>query len=152
MVEAQDFEPAEEKSFVEDTAILDKIKAAAAVTDAALVKATEMCVPGADIHTICQTVDEMIEADLKKTFSSKKSKNLERGIAFPTCISVNHIMGHYSPLADESTQLQDGDIAKIMCGAHIDGYAANAATTVGVGEGKIRGRAGDAVLAAWNAF
>ena len=33
MVEAQDFEPAEEKSFVEDTAILDKIKAAAAVTD-----------------------------------------------------------------------------------------------------------------------
>ena len=24
-----------------------------------------------------------------------------------------------------------------MCGAHIDGYAANAATTVGVGEGKI---------------
>ena len=56
---------------------------------AALLKAKELAIPGADIYTICQTVDEMIETDLKKTFASKKSKNLERGIAFPTCISVN---------------------------------------------------------------
>ncbi len=34
----------------------------------------------------------------------------------------------------------------------MDGYAANAATTIGVGEGKIRGRQADAVLAAWTAF
>ena len=39
-----------------------------------------------------------------------------------------------------------------MCGAHIDGYAANAATTVGVGEGKITGRQADVIQAAWNAF
>ena len=55
----------------------------------------------------------MIEEEVKKTFASKKSKNMERGIAFPTCISVNHIMGHYSPLVDESTLLKDGDIAKM---------------------------------------
>jgi len=47
----------------------------------------------------------MIEEEVKKTFSSKKSKHLERGIAFPTCISVNNVMGHYSPLLDESTVL-----------------------------------------------
>lgn len=70
-----------------------------------LAKAKELAVPGADIATICSTVDAMIEEEVKKTFASKKSKNLERGIAFPTCISVNHIMGHYSPLVDESTQL-----------------------------------------------
>lgn len=70
-----------------------------------LEKAKELAVPGADIATICSTVDAMIEEEVKKTFASKKSKNLERGIAFPTCISVNHIMGHYSPLVDESTQL-----------------------------------------------
>ena len=39
-----------------------------------------------------------------------------------------------------------------MCGSHIDGYAANAATTTVVGEGKVEGRKADAVLAAWNAF
>ena len=78
-----------------------------------LLKAAELSVPGADIATICGTVDAMIEEEVKKTFASKKSKNLERGIAFPTCISVNHIMGHYSPLIDESTQLQEGDVAKM---------------------------------------
>lgn len=151
MVEA-DFEEQQEKTFVEDTAILDKLKAAATVTDAALAKAVELCIVGADIYTVCQAVDEMIETDIKKTFASKKSKNLERGIAFPTCISVNHVMGHYSPLGGESTQLVEGDIAKIITGAHIDGYAANAATTIVVGEGKVSGRKADAVLAAWNAF
>jgi len=55
----------------------------------------------------------MIEDEVKKTFASKKSKKLERGIAFPTCISVNHVMGHYSPLLDESTLLKDGDVAKM---------------------------------------
>ena len=39
-----------------------------------------------------------------------------------------------------------------ICGAHIDGYAANAATTVVVGDKEVDGRKADAVLAAWNAF
>ena len=69
---------------------------------AALAKACELAIPEADIYTICQTVDAFIEEEVKKVFASKKSKKLERGIAFPTCISVNHIMGHYSPLEDES--------------------------------------------------
>ena len=80
---------------------------------ACLAKACELSVPGADIATICNTIDTMIEEEVKKTFSNKKSKNLERGIAFPTCISVNNVMGHYSPLLDESTQLQEGDVAKM---------------------------------------
>lgn len=54
-----------------------------------------------------------MEEEVKKVFASKKSKGLERGIAFPTCISVNHIMGHYSPLEDESAQLAEGDMAKM---------------------------------------
>ena len=67
----------------------------------------------APIATICNTIDTMIEEEVKKTFASKKSKHLERGIAFPTCISVNHVMGHYSPLVDESSTLEDGDVAKM---------------------------------------
>ena len=55
----------------------------------------------------------MIEEEVKKTFSSKKSKHLERGIAFPTCISVNNVMGHFSPLLDESQVLNEGDVAKM---------------------------------------
>jgi methionine aminopeptidase len=76
---------------------------------------------------------------------------LERGIAFPTCVSVNHIVGHYSPLADESTTLKEGDVVKIICGSHIDGYAANTAVTIVVGD-KIEGRRADVILAAHHAL
>ena len=111
-------------------------------------KAISLAVVGADIYTVCQTVDAFIEDEVKKVFNSKKTKKLERGIAFPACISVNHVVGHYSPLADESTQLKEGDVAKIICGAHIDGYASN---TV-VGDSKVEGRKADVVLAAYHAL
>lgn len=63
-----------------------------------MTKAIELCVDGADIYTVCQEVDAFIEDALTKTFSNKKSKKLERGIAFPCCISVNEVCGHFSPL------------------------------------------------------
>jgi len=94
-----------EKSFLEVPAILDKTKAAADVCNAALEFAITKCVNGADISTVCGEVDAFIVDELAKTFSNKKSKKLERGIAFPTCISVNQICGHYSPCPDDSSAL-----------------------------------------------
>jgi len=109
MVEARERGSSEEEfkdeSFVEKPAILDKYKAAALITNAALLKVIALCVPGADIYTVCQEGDKFIDEELKKVFNNKKSKKLERGIAFPTCVSINHVMGHYSPMQDESTQL-----------------------------------------------
>lgn len=96
----------------------------------------------------------MVE-ELQKVFSNKKSKKLERGIAFPTCISVNNIMGHYSPMQDESTQLQEGDVAKIDLGCHLDGFVAQAAHTIVVSasaDSKISGRKAEAILSAYNAM
>jgi methionine aminopeptidase len=122
-----------DQSFIEVPAILDKHKAAAVVCDAALEKAVSLCVDGADISTVCAAVDTFIEEELKKTFSNKKSKKLERGIAMPTCISVNEIIGHYSPCADDSTKLKLEDLVSIELGCHIDGYAANAGTTLVIG-------------------
>lgn len=84
-------------------------------------------------------------------FSNKKSKKLERGISFPCCISVNEICGHFSPFSDDSVALKAGDLAKIEVGAHIDGYSANAATSVIIG-GKAEGKQADVILAAYNAF
>lgn len=115
---------------------------------AAIKKAIELCVAGADIYTVCQAVDAFMDAECLKVYNSKKTKKLERGIAFPTCISVNHVVGHNSPLGDESSQLAEGDVAKIICGCHIDGFAANAAFTHVVGGAKVTGRRADAVLAA----
>lgn len=78
-----------DKTFIEQPAILDKYKAAAQIANAALQKVISLCVVGADINKVCQEGDLFMEEELKKIFNNKKSKKLERGIAFPTCISVN---------------------------------------------------------------
>ena len=100
---------------------------------------------------MCGTIDAFIDEELLKVFSNKKSKKLERGIAFPCCLSVNEIAGHFSPCAEDSVKLATGDLVKIECGAHIDGYAGLAGHTIIVG-GKSEGKQADAVLAAYNAF
>jgi methionine aminopeptidase len=43
-----------------------------------------------------------------------KGKQFEKGIAFPTCVSANGVVGHFSPMADDTTTLKDGDLVK-MC-------------------------------------
>ena len=107
MVEARERGSSEEEfkdeNFIEKPAILDKYKAAAQITNAALLKVISLCVTGADIYTVCQEGDKFMEEELRKVFNNKKSKKLERGIAFPTCVSVNHVMGHFSPMKDESS-------------------------------------------------
>jgi len=142
----------QDKTFIEEPAILDKYKAAALIADEAMKKAIALSVPGADIYAICQETDAFIDAECKNVFNGKKAKKLERGVAFPTCISVNHVACHYSPLADESVALKEGDLAKIICGVHIDGFAANTAHTIIVGGSKVDGRKLDALHAAHDAL
>ena len=79
----------------------------------ALKKAQELCVAGADVYTVCMAVDTLIDEELRKVYNSKKTKKMERGIAFPTCVSVNETMGHFSPLKDDSFALKEGDVAKM---------------------------------------
>ena len=106
---------------------------------------------GADISTVCGAIDTFVDEELLKVFSNKKSKKLERGIAFPCCLSLNEVCGHYSPCPDDSQKLTNGDLVKIELGAHIDGYAAVAAHTIVVG-GKSEGKQADCISAAYNAF
>jgi len=114
--------------------------------------AMDLCVVDGDIFTICQSTDAFIEAELLKVYNGKKTKKIERGIAFPTCISLNNVVGHFSPLADDSIKLKEGDLAKIISGAHIDGYAANSAHTMVVGSAKVDAKKANVIMAAQNAL
>lgn len=40
-------------------------------------------------------------------------KKIERGVAFPTCISVNNTVCHFSPLASDETVLEENDVVKM---------------------------------------
>ena len=69
----------------------------------------------------------------------------------PTCVSVNNIVGHFSPLADSTLEVKEGDMVKIDLGCQIDGYCAQAATTVYVqadSSTPVTGRAADVIQAA----
>jgi curved DNA binding protein len=85
-----------------------------------------------------------------------KGKKIEKGIAFPTCVSPNSVVGHLSPASDEgSPVLKAGDVVKVDLGAHIDGYIATQASTRVVGgsmDAAATGPAADVIAAARTAF
>jgi methionine aminopeptidase len=85
----------------------------------------------------------------------KKDKNMKKGIAFPTCLSANHCICHFSPLkSDPDYIFKDGDLVKIDLGCHIDGFIAAVAHTIVIGaskDNKVKSRKADAILAAYYA-
>jgi curved DNA binding protein len=129
--------------------VLDKYQAAGKIVNAVLERLIAKATAGANVAEVCEFGDKELEAELAKVYAKKK---MEKGIAFPTCVSANEIAGHYSPLKSESTTLKEGDLVKIDLGVHIDGFIAVAAHTVVVGGQAVDGRKADVVLAAYNAL
>lgn len=130
--------------------IMEKYKIASQITNDVMKKVVEACVPGAKIVDVCKLGDSLILEEVAKFFS--KSKDMEKGIAFPTCVSPNNIVGHFSPFSDDNTTLQDGDVVKIDLGAHIDGYIACAAHTLVVTstpDQAVTGKKADVICAAY---
>ena len=113
--------------------VLDKYMEAGKIAREALKEAITMCVPGADIYTVCKQVQASIVDRCSKIYVKSK---VEKGPSFPVCISVNEICGHFCPLQDESVALKEGDVAKIDLGVHIDGFPVNLAHTIVVGGAK----------------
>ncbi|CAN0120255.1 unnamed protein product [Phaeothamnion confervicola] len=75
-----------------------------------------------------------------------KGKPIDKGVSFPTCVSVNECICHNNPLeseADAQRPLAEGDLVKVDLGCHIDGYIAVVAHTV-----KVRERSGSHAAAA----
>merc|ERR1719409_555968 len=96
--------------------------------------------------------DNLLEEATGKLYNKKeKGKKIEKGIAFPTCISVNELIGHFSPLRGESRPLEPGFVAKIDMACHFDGFIAAAAHTVLVGGERAEDKRADVIHAAWTA-
>jgi len=57
--------------------------------------------------------DQLIDAGVAGIYNNPKRKVDSKGVAFPTCISVNNCVGHFSPLKDDTTVLKDGDLVKM---------------------------------------
>ncbi|UYV66099.1 PA2G4 [Cordylochernes scorpioides] len=111
------------------------------------------CLPGTSVVSLCELGDKLLQEETDKVF--KKEKEIKKGISFPTCLSVNNCICHYSPLKSESDYtLKDGDMVKIDMGTHIDGFIAVVAQTLVVGASKenpVTGRKADLIRAAYTA-
>lgn len=136
-----------------------KYQECAQITNKVLQAVADMCVAGATVHDICKAGDELIVELTKGLYSKKvKGRKLEKGVAFPVCISVNECVCHMTPLTSEDSEtLVEGDIVKIDMGVHLDGYICNGAHSVIVGYDAVKGGAepitgpmADVFTAAWN--
>ena len=117
----------EEITDCSNPAVVLKYKTAAEIVNKSLKGVLTQCVAGKLVSDICAFGDRLIEKQCSEIF---KNKNIEKGIAFPTCVSVNDVVCHYSPFPEESVTLAAGDIVKVDLGCHIDGFVALAANTV----------------------
>uniref|UniRef100_A0A1B6EFY4 Peptidase M24 domain-containing protein n=1 Tax=Clastoptera arizonana TaxID=38151 RepID=A0A1B6EFY4_9HEMI len=138
-----------EKTIAEDL-VVTKYKMAGEIVNRVLKQVLERCIVDASVRELCQYGDQLLTEETSKVF--KKEKELKKGIAFPTCISVNNCFCHFSPLRSEpDCILKDEDVVKVDLGAHVDGFIAVVAHTIVIGaskENKVKGKKANAVLAA----
>ncbi len=103
----------------------EKYKAAGKIAARVLDRLVQMCQIGVDVRDLCQQGDQWILEEVQKIYK----KTSDKGIAFPTSISVDNTAGYNT----QSRVLGDGSLAKIELGVHIDGFPALVAYTVLVG-------------------
>ncbi|KAI8367970.1 DNA-binding protein, partial [Choanephora cucurbitarum] len=137
---------------ISNSDVQTKYKDAGKIADAALEKVIALCVPGAKVIDICVEGDKLINEATKAIYNKKK---ISKGVGFPTTISINNCVAHFSPLPSDpesETVLKEGDVAKIQLGAQFDGFCSTVASTVVVGGGAVTGTKADVIKAAETAL
>jgi curved DNA binding protein len=142
----------EEMLDISDTEVLAKYRLAAEIANRTMKMIIERCEPGARVVDLCMMADDFVTEECSKVHSKGKARvdPKDKGVAFPMCVSVNHVVGHNSPLVEDDQVLQEGDVVKLDLGVHIDGFIAVGANTIIVStnpEEPITGRKADVVMA-----
>lgn len=127
--------------------VVTKYKLSAEIANKALQIVLSECKPKAKVVDLCEKGDSYIREQTGNVYKNAKKK-IEKGVAFPTCISVNSTVCHFSPLAGDETVLEENDLVKIDLGCHIDGFISVVAHTHVVQEGPVSGRVADVIAAA----
>ncbi|XP_072047554.1 proliferation-associated protein 2G4-like [Amphiura filiformis] len=140
----------DEATTIAQDIVVTKYKMVGDIVNNVLKEIIKKSVPGTKVLELCEFGDNLLVEKTAKVY--KKDKEIKKGIAFPTCISVNNCVCHFSPLRSEKeVELKDGDLVKVDIGAHVDGYIAVLAHTFVIGasvENPVTGKKADAVLAA----
>ncbi|KAL0248701.1 hypothetical protein GEMRC1_003935 [Eukaryota sp. GEM-RC1] len=60
----------------------------------------------------------------------QKKKDIVKGIAHPTCVSVNSQVNYVSPSQSDDAIINEGDVVKVYLAAHINGLASHVGQTI----------------------
>lgn len=130
--------------------VLTKYKTAGEIAQAVLAEVKKLVVPGAKVLDVTTKGDELLAEATSKVYKSKK--DMSKGIAFPTAISLDDCVAYYSPVeGDAPVEIKAGSVAKIMVGAQIDGFASIVSDSIIVGGGEPSQEVKNAIAGAWYA-
>jgi len=149
----------EEVTDLSNSDVCTKYQEASKIVNLALQGLIGQCIPGAQVLDLCKFGATIIDTSASKMHTKKvNGVAIEKGVAFPVCVSVNDVICNNSPLGSEELEpLKAGDIVKIDLGCHIDGYISVAAHTLIVPTGpgetpEVDAEIGNVAVAAYNAM
>jgi methionyl aminopeptidase len=102
--------------------VYDKYMQAGAAVAHALKLAYQIARPGTNF------------ADLANVLEQDILDNGAEGLAFPANIGVDEIAAHYSPVIKDDKVLPEHGLLKVDLGAYVDGFVADAAVSVDLGD------------------
>jgi methionyl aminopeptidase len=97
------------------------LREAGRIASAAREKGAALIRPGVSLREVCEAVEDEIG-------------RRGGGPAFPAQTSRNQVAAHYCPGPEDPTVYEDGDVAKLDIGVHVDGWVVDTAVTVNVGD------------------
>ena len=98
---------------------LEKLKKAGAISAQALRIGMDMVAENVKLFDVAEEVENYIRKHGAKP-------------AFPCNLSINEVAAHYTPSPNDRMRFEIGDVVKVDCGAHIDGFVGDTAGTVEV--------------------
>jgi curved DNA binding protein len=125
-------EEEEEDTTINNSDVVMKYKKAAVWANEALQVVVKATKAGAKVVDLCKLGDETVTDKVQSMF-----RGVEKGLAFPTSVSVNSCVCHNSPVPGEETAPQvlvNGDVVRIDLAVHVDGYSAQVAHTIQITE------------------
>jgi methionyl aminopeptidase len=120
------------------THALECLREAGRIASAAREAGARLIRPGASLREVCEATEREIERQ-------------GGAPAFPAQTSRNQIAAHYCPSPEDDTVYEDGDLAKLDVGVHVDGWVVDTAVTINVGDRPELRRLVDAARAALEA-
>lgn len=111
----------------EDRSTMDKYKTAGGLTVSIIEYLTQLLDVNCDINEMINKATVYGQNLINGVYKNIKNK----GYCQPICVSVNNIAG--SNIPKSGTLLKDGDLVKVECGVHVDGYPSALCTSFIVG-------------------